>query len=216
MHRGMDLLSPPVQRQRAVQTAISELQGAVAFLGAPPKEAYTDFAGAPQQPDEAQGAAAKHWQHAALDRLKRMQQLISTLAAHDGLPDLGAEAAKQQHAAAATGGPSLATSSFWSDIRIAAGSRSGEASTATNKASCAVSKGGDPRPTNRHAGTGESMLIEELNSGKGSQGAETEKLRRGGVIIEELTNEESLDGSESEQHVPILPRGSLPCSTAIP
>ena len=199
-----------------MQTAISELQGAVTFLEGPPKEAFTDLTGAPQQPDEAQGAAAKCWQHTALDRLKRMQQLISILAAHDGLPNLGAEAAEQQHAAAATSGPSLATSSFWSDIRIAAGSRSGEASTATNKAACAVSKGNDPRLQNGHAGTGKSMLIEELNSGKGSQGAETEKLRRGGVIIEELTNEESLDDSESEQHLPILSRGSLPFSTAIP
>ena len=209
-------MSSPMQGQHAVQTAISELQEAIAFLGDPPKESFTGFTGAPQQPDDAQGAAAKHWQHAALDRLKRMQQLISTLAAHGGLPDVGAEAPKQQHAAAATSGPSLATSSFWSDIRIAAGSRSGEASTATNKAGRAVSKGGDPRPQNGHAGTGESMLIEELNSGKGSQGAETEKLRRGGVIIEELTIEESLDDSESEQHLPILPRGSLPFSTAIP
>ena len=195
----MDLLSPPVQRQHAVQTAISDLQGAVTFLGAPPKEAFTDFTGAPQQPDDAQGAAAKHWQHAALDRLKRMQQLISNLAAHGGLPDVGAEAAKQQHAAAATSGPSLATSSFWSDIRIAAGSRSGEASVAASKAGRAASKGADPRPQNGHAGTGGRMLIEELNSGKGSQGQETEKLRRGGVIIEELTNEENALDSESEQ-----------------
>ena len=209
-------MTPPVQRERAVQTAISELQAAIAFLEAPPKEAFTDFTGAPQQPDDAPGAAAKHWQHAALDRLKRMQQLISTLAAHDGLPDVSAEAAEQQHAAAATGGPSLATSSFWSDIRIAPGSRAGEASTATNKADHAVSKGGDPRPQNGHAGTGKSMLIEELNGGKGSQGAETEKLRRGGVIIEELTNEETLDVSESEQHLLILPWGSLPFSTSIP
>ena len=54
---------------------------------------------------------------------------------------LSAEAAEQQHAAAATGGPSLATSSFWSDIRIAAGSRSGEASTATNMADLRCQKG---------------------------------------------------------------------------
>ena len=51
------------------------------------------------------------------------------------------------------------------------------------------------------------MLIEELNGGKGSQGAETEKLRRGGVIIEELTNEETLDDSESEQHSTYPPKG---------
>ena len=42
-------MSPPVQRQHTVQTAISELQGAVTFLEAPPKESFTDFTGAPQQ-----------------------------------------------------------------------------------------------------------------------------------------------------------------------
>ncbi len=209
-------MSPPAQRQHAVQTAVSELQAAVAFLGGPPKESFTDFTGAPQQPDEAQGAAAKHWQHAALDRFKRVQQLISTLAAHDGLPNLGAVAAKEQHAAAAASGPSLATSSFWSDIRIAAGSRSGESSSTASKAGRAASKGADLQPRNGHAGMGERMLIEELNGGKGSQGQETEKLRRGGVIIEELTNEETVDDSESKQRPPILLRGSLPFSAGTP
>ena len=212
----MDLLSPQVQRQPAVQSAISELRGAVAFLGEPPKEAFTDFTGAPQQPDDAQGATAKHWQHAALDRLKRMQELIAILAAHNGLPELGAESAKQQQSATATSRPSLASSSFWSDIRIAGGSRSAESSSAANRAGHAVSKGADPRPQNGHADMGVCTLIEELDSGKGSQGQETEELRRGEVIIEEHPNEEDAADIGSKHQSPILFWDLLPSLPGIP
>lgn len=211
----MAFLSPQVQRQRAVTKAISELRGAVIFLGEPPKEAFIDFTGAPRQPYDAQEAAAKHWQHAALERLKRMQQLIATLAVHDGLPDLGVGAAKQQQSATAASGPSLASSSFWSDIRIAAGSRSGESSGAASRAGRAASKGADPRPQNGHAGMGECTLIEELDSGRGSQGQEAEKLRRGGVIIEELSNEEKAADIEGKIQSPIRFTDLLPFSQDI-
>ena len=213
----MDLPSLQGQRQHAVQTAISELREAIKFLGEPPKEAFTDLTGAPQQPDDAQGATAKHWQQTALNRLKRMQHFISTLAAHDSLPDLGADAAKQEQTATATVGPCLAPSSFWSDIRIAAGSGSRETPSAANKAGRAANKGAALQgPQNGHAGPGECVLIEELDSGAGSQVQETEKLQRGGVIIEELTNEENIGGLESEQQPHILVRGLLPCSAGIP
>ena len=144
-----------------------------------------------------------------------MQQLISTLAAHDGLPDLGADSAKQRQSATAVSGPCLASSSFWSDIRIAAGSRSGESLSAANKADHAASKDAGARLQNGHAGVGECMLIEELDSGKDSQGQETEKLRRGGVIIEELDNEVNPDDPESEQQSSILLRALLPSSAGI-
>ena len=187
-----------LHNQKGWQAAKDELLAALKYLNSLPKEAFADFEGAPHDPDHAQASAAQQWQRKACEQLKHVQELISIIALHGALQSLGSQAARQPQLAQPIDHAS--STSFWSDIRLVAGSRTepGLNPGGGKAKASAVASSRLPSPQqlhngaeNGHAAVGRRLLIEEINRSESSQRQRADTISRGGIIIEELSSEEN-------------------------
>lgn len=181
-----------------LQTVRNELHAALAFLSSPPKDAFADIGGAPQEPSHEQAIAARQWQWRALELLHRMQELMHSIIEHGALQALDRQAAVHHSSSAAASEPVWVTStSFWQDITSVAAANGNSSSTMIKDSKSSAPAGADSgRPLDAqhgHGGHGRSLLIEELDSSEAAEQQSADHIKRGGVVIEELGSEEGND-----------------------
>lgn len=195
-------------------------------LNRPPRDVFADISGAPAAAGEEMQGAANGWRQDSAALLGVAMELLEALASFGSLKlpqksmreestETDAEAAEQ----AASAG------TFWSDVRLAAGSSlvpdALVARASSGRLRYALHEQGSKRvgnatSTNQAEGTcaKKKPLIQELNGDNprvdtgGSQSpsqGEAERISRGGVIIEEIGDDVSSDPADaSKAEVPVL------------
>ncbi|BDA44453.1 Uncharacterized protein At2g39910 at C-terminar half [Coccomyxa sp. Obi] len=197
-------------------------------LNRPPREIFAGVGGAPEAVAEEMQGAADRWRQDSAALLAVTTELLETLASLGSLQlpqkstrgaaaEADAEAAEQ----AASAG------SFWSDVRVTAGSSqvldapvarasSDRSREAAGEQGSKVT--GDATNRNRAEGTGAKTkpLIQELDGDPPTSGGpngrsqspsqqEADRVSKGGVIIEEISDDVSGDAADaSEAEVPVL------------
>ena len=220
---------PPRDFSVAAATGLRMLLSRVLeALQRPPKEVFAGIGGAPAAAAEGMQGAADRWRQNSTDLLAVAVKLLQELATLGSLqlPQRSTMGAAMQ-ADAEAAEQAASAGSFWIDVSLATGSslvKDAPAARASCGGSCdAIGKkesksAGYATSKKQAVGTGlkKKALIEDLNEDSASLGGatgrsdsssreEAKRISRGGVIIEEISDDANGNAADdSEVEVPVL------------
>lgn len=198
---------------------------AVEALLRPPRDVFAGISGAPASASEDMQGAAQRWWHDSAVLLMSAGQLLGVLASFGSLQLPSSRQRRQPAEADVEASEHLAVGgSFWSDVKLAAGSGAIGSSQQTADARATGIKANDnlsiAAKTKEASGEEESdreptqrPLIEELGTGtaRTAKTADPQRNReqasvigRGGVIIEEISADEIGADDVGEEDLPVL------------